>query len=77
MFVGFLQLAARLLIGAQARRVYCSFCAQLLLLYELESLSFDLQHQGHGSLGPVLSARLKSSPVHCLHRVGLWHARLS
>jgi hypothetical protein len=46
--VGFLQLTAELLIGAEARRVHCPSCAQPPLLYELASLSsrlFDLQHR--------------------------------
>ena len=76
--VGFLLLTA-LLIGAKARRVHCPFCAQPPLLSKLASLSsrqFDSQHQGMGVSALCLAPTCKSHPVHCLHRIRLWHTRL-
>jgi hypothetical protein len=56
--VGFLQLTAELLIGAEDRYVHCPSCAQAPLLYELErktSHLFERHAPGHESLYPVLS----------------------
>jgi hypothetical protein len=66
--VGFLQLTAELLIGAEDRRVHCPSCAQPPLLYELASLSsrlFERRASGRGSLGPVPSTHRQkpSSPL--------------
>jgi hypothetical protein len=66
--LGFLQLTAKLLIGAEARRVHCPSCAQPpLLARACEPLLSSVRRRAprRGSLGPVPSTHRQkpSSPL--------------